>query len=264
MNITIENYYSSEADMEYMSVSQLKGFMMCEARQMAILSGEYIYPDTTALLQGRLLEILLLEPDKMEQFKQDNPEMFSQRGASKGELKTEFRKVIEMAERAKKDDFFMGYLGDMLTTLYQYPVTGDIAGIKFKGMLDIYQPQSCIVDLKGVKDFMPIWDNDSGKKMNFIEYWGYDKQLAVYQWLIYQNNNELLPVFIAGITKENVSDIGIFQVPQEHLDNKLSEIAQLAKRYQQIKDGKIEPIRCESCDYCKATKKLNTVINLFE
>ena len=40
MDINNENYYSKEADMEYMSSSQLKGFMKCEARQQAILTGE--------------------------------------------------------------------------------------------------------------------------------------------------------------------------------------------------------------------------------
>lgn len=138
MKITRENYYTKEADMEYMSASQFKGFMKCEARQKAILTGEYIAPDTTALLQGRLLETLLLEPEKIEQFREDNPELFSQRGTTKGEIKTEFKKILEMAERAKQDEFFMSYLGDSFSTLYQYPVTGEIAGIKFKGGTDRY------------------------------------------------------------------------------------------------------------------------------
>lgn len=264
MDINNENYYSKEADMEYMSASQFKGFMKCEARQKAILTGEYVPEETTALLQGRLLETLLLEPDKIEQFREENSELFSQRGANKGELKSEFKKVQEMADRAKQDNFFISYLGDPFSTLYQYPVTGEIAGIKFKGLLDIYQPQSCIVDLKGIKDFQPIWDNSINKKLNFIEYWGYHTQLAVYQWLVKQNTGEILPVFIAGITKETVSDIGIFSIPQEILDHQLSVIGELAPRYQKIKDGRIEPVRCECCDYCKATKELNTVVNLFD
>lgn len=238
--------------------------MKCEARQKAILTGEFIPADTTALLQGRLLETLLLEPEKIEQFREDNPEMYSQRGATKGELKAEFKKVQEMADRAKEDDFFMSYLGDSFSTLYQYPVTGDIAGVKFKGLIDIYQPQSCIVDLKGMRDFQPAWDSTANRKLNFIEYWGYHTQLAVYQWLVSENNGGLLPTFIAGITKEPVSDIGIFSVPQEVLDHQLSIIGELAPRYQRIKDGMVEPVRCECCDYCKQTKKLNAVIDLFE
>lgn len=259
MEITVDNYYSKDADMEYMSVSQFKGFVKCEARQKAILSGEYITPDTTALLQGRLLETLLLEPEKIEQFMGENPELFMKNGS----LKSDHRKVLEMVDRAKQDNFFMSYLGDSFSTLYQYPVTGEIAGIKFKGLIDIYQPKSCIVDLKGVKDFMPIWDDKYKRKLNFMEYWGYDIQLAVYQELLRQKTGERLPVFIAGITKESVPDISIFEIPQAHLDKKLAEVAELAQRFQLIKNGEIEAHRCESCDYCKQTKKLNTVVNLF-
>lgn len=86
----------------------------------------------------------------------------------------------------------------------------------------------------------------------------------MYQWLVKQNTDKILPVFIAGITKETVSDIGIFSIPQEILDHQLSVIGELAPRCQKIKDGRIEPVRCECCDYCKATKELNTVVNLFD
>lgn len=197
--LTVENYYSQEMNQKYMSVSQLKGFMTCEAREMAKLSGEYIPADTTALLQGRLLETLLLEPDKIEQFMGENPELFMKNGS----LKSDHRKVLEMVERAKKDKLFMEFIGDDFTSNYQHLVHGEIGGIEFKGLIDIYQPGICIVDLKGVKDFAPIWDSNKGRKVNFISYWGYDMQLAVYQELLRQTTGEDLPVFIAGITKEN-------------------------------------------------------------
>lgn len=257
--LTVDNYYSQEMNKKYMSVSQLKGFMTCEAREMAKLSGEYIPADTTALLQGKLLETLLLEPNKVEQFMGENPELFMKNGS----LKSDHRKVLEMVERAKKDKIFMDFIGDDFTSYYQHLVHGEIGGIEFKGLIDIYQPRVRIVDLKGVKDFAPIWDSNKGRKLNFISYWGYDMQLAVYQELLRQTTGEDLPVYIAGITKESVSDIGIFEIPQAHLDKKLAEVAELAQRFQLIKEGKVEAHRCESCDYCKATKELTGPI-IFE
>lgn len=257
--LTVENYYSQEMNKEYMSVSQLKGFMTCEAREMAKISGEYIPADTTALLQGRLLEILLLEPDKIEQFMGENPELFMKNGS----LKSDHRKVLEMVERAKRDAVFMEFIGDDFTSYYQHLVHGEIDGIEFKGLIDIYQPGMRIVDLKGVKDFAPIWDSSKGRKVNFISYWGYDMQLAVYQELLRQTTGEDLPVFIAAITKENVSDIGIFEIPQAHLDKKLAEVKELAQRFQLIKNGEVEAHRCGTCDYCKATKELTAPI-IFE
>lgn len=257
--LTVENYYSQEMNQKYMSVSQVKGFMACEAKEMAKLSGEYIPADTSALLQGRLLETLLLEPHKIEQFMGENPELFMKNGS----LKSDHRKVLEMVERAKRDAVFMDYIGDDFTSYYQHLVHGEIGGIEFKGLIDIYQPGIRIVDLKGVKDFAPIWDSNKGRKVNFISYWGYDMQLAVYQELLRQTTGEDLPVFIAGITKENVSDIGIFEIPQAHLDKKLAEIKELAQRFQLIKNGEVEAHRCGTCDYCKATKELTAPI-IFE
>lgn len=257
--LTVENYYSQEMNKEYMSVSQLKGFMACEAREIAKILGEYVPADTTALLQGKLLETLLLEPDKIEQFMSENPELFMKNGS----LKSDHRKVLEMVERAKRDAVFMDYIGDEFTSNYQHLVYGDIGGVKFKGLIDIYQPGICIVDLKGVKDFAPIWDSSKGRKVNFISYWGYDMQLAVYQELLMQRTGDKLPVYIAGITKETVSDIGIFEIPQAHLDKKLAEVKELAQKFQLIKNGEMEAHRCGTCDYCKATKKLTSPI-IFE
>ena len=41
MILNNENYYSPEANQEYMSVSQYKAFMNCEAAAMASISGKY-------------------------------------------------------------------------------------------------------------------------------------------------------------------------------------------------------------------------------
>lgn len=50
MILNNENYYSPEANQEYMSVSQYKAFMNCEAAAMASISGKYERPTTRALL----------------------------------------------------------------------------------------------------------------------------------------------------------------------------------------------------------------------
>lgn len=51
MILTNENYFSKEADMEYMSVSQFKAFEQCEAAALASVKGEWERPKTTALLR---------------------------------------------------------------------------------------------------------------------------------------------------------------------------------------------------------------------
>lgn len=72
----------------------------------------------------------------------------------------------------------------------------------------------------------------------------------------------MLPFFISAATKEDETDIGIFQIPQGYLDAALDFVKEYAPRYQAIKRGEIEPVRCEKCDYCKRTKVLKNIISL--
>ena len=48
--------------------------------------------------------------------------------------------------------------------------------------------------------------------MNFIEYWGYDLQAAVYQEVVYQNTGERLPFFVAAASKEEETDIELIWI----------------------------------------------------
>ena len=120
--------------------------------------------------------------------------------------------------------------------------------------MDSYIPGRFIVDLKIVKDFEPLYKKDEGR-LNFIEYWGYDLQGAAYQHI--EGNG--LPFVIAAATKEPVTDIDAFEIPQAYLDVALDEIKENIVRYQSIKMGLITPDRCGKCDWCKMTKKLEHI-----
>ena len=62
MNLTAENYFSKEADREYLSVSQYKKFMGtlgrvgCEAEALACLNGEWEMKKTTSLMVGSYVD----------------------------------------------------------------------------------------------------------------------------------------------------------------------------------------------------------------
>ena len=56
MELTQENYFSQEANQEYMSVSQYKAFKKCEAAALSEINGEYQKPKTTALLIGSFVD----------------------------------------------------------------------------------------------------------------------------------------------------------------------------------------------------------------
>ena len=109
MILTPENYYSPEANFEYMSVSQFKDFsgtygqVGCESRAMAKLRGEYQEEKTTALLVGSYVDSYFEGPESLERFKSENPEIFTQ----KGELRAEYKKADTIIQRIESDEYFM-------------------------------------------------------------------------------------------------------------------------------------------------------------
>lgn len=84
MQLTSENYYSQEANQEYMSVSGYKDFagtygkMPCEFYGMEKLNGRWEDEKSTALLVGSYVDSYF--EGSLEQFKKDNPEIFTQKG----------------------------------------------------------------------------------------------------------------------------------------------------------------------------------------
>jgi hypothetical protein len=131
----------------------------------------------------------------------------------------------------------------------------------WKIKIDSLHRVKCLVDLKVVKSIRELlWSDKMRIKVNFIEYFGYIEQMAIYQKVYEKNTGEKLPMFIAAITKESVSDKEIIEIPQELLDEKIDYIAEHIVRVKNIIDGKTEPEKCGVCDYCRENKKLSKTI----
>ncbi len=244
MRLTKRNYFSCKAQMEYMSVSQFKDFKACEEMALAKINGQYEPVRGTALYVGSYIDAHF--EGTLDKFKAENPEIFTK----SGDLKSEYKKANEIITRIERDELFM----QLLSGRKQVIKTGEICGVPFKIKMDSYIPGRFIVDLKIVKDFEPLYKKDEGR-LNFIEYWGYDLQGAAYQHI--EGNG--LPFVIAAATKEPVTDIDAFEIPQAYLDVALDEIKENIVRYQSIKMGLITPDRCGKCDWCKMTKKLEHI-----
>ena len=56
MKLNGKNYFSREANLEFMSVSQFKAFDKCEASALAELKGEWKRETTPAMLVGSLVD----------------------------------------------------------------------------------------------------------------------------------------------------------------------------------------------------------------
>lgn len=249
--ITEETYFSKENELKYCGSSQIKSFMDCEARTIAKINGEWKEETTTSLLVGSYVDAAV--SGTLDIFKAKHPEIFKKDGT----LKSEYIKADYILNRIERDELFMKYIsGD-----HQAIMTGEIANVPIKIKIDSYFPDKVIVDLKCVKDFEPVWNNETKIKENFIDYWRYTLQGALYQEIVRQNTGKRLPFYIAAVTKETEPDIAVLGIPDEELDKQLEIIKEILPRINNIKNGIVEPIRCEKCNYCKFTKKLTSVID---
>lgn len=260
MILTAENYFSKEADREYLSVSQYKNFMgtigrpACEAEAMAKLNGEWEMKKTTALMVGSYVDAHF--EGTLNLFQAQNPEIFTKQGA----LKAEYRKAEEIINRIERDDLFMKFMGGEKQVI----MTADMFGSPWKIKIDSYLPGKAIVDLKVMRELHKAEYTKDYGYMNFIEYWGYDLQAAVYQEVVYQSTGERLPFFIAAASKEEETDIELIWIPDDHLREKLIEVENNTSKIVALKNGEVEPLRCGLCDYCKHTKVLKRPIHFTE
>ena len=62
----------------------------------------------------------------------------------------------------------------------------------------------------------------------------------------------------------NEPDKAIIQIPDSIIDYIFEEIEIKIEHVKNIKTGKIKPVRCENCAYCRSTKKLTTIINYID
>lgn len=253
MTLTSSNYFSAEANREYLSVSQYKDFVGstgikgCEARALAELNGEYEREKSTALLVGSYVDSYF--EGSLEQFKAENCEIFTKQGT----LKAEYRQAEEIINRIERDLYFMKFMSGQKQVI----MTGEIGGVPWKIKMDSYIPDICIVDLKIVKSIRERFYVKKYGFTNFITNWGYEIQGAVYQEIVRQNTGKTLPFYIAAASKEKVTDIEIIQVNDEALAGALEKVKEHVERVVKIKNGEIEPERCGTCDYCKFTKVLS-------
>lgn len=250
MAINKLNYFSQNNNRKYSGASQFKSFMRCSAQALAELNGEWVREDTTALLVGSYVDSWF--EGTLDEFKKEHPEVFKKDGT----LKAEYVQAETIIARVQQDELFMEYMGGRKQVIK----TGYIEGIPFKIKMDSYHKGKMIVDLKVIKDFKPIYDEDEGCYVDFIRYWGFDIQAAIYQAV----EGNRLPFYICAVTKEKTPDLKVIQIPQPWIDSALELVKHNIEMIDMIKHGEMPPIRCEHCDYCKSTKKLTRVISAEE
>lgn len=269
MEVTQDNYYSAEINKEYMSfhtwlsLHGCDGKIPCEAMAIAEMNGEYSdQEENQAFVIGGYVDAALAGDDKeLDKFKEIHPELFSSRGATKGQIKSTYAVADIMIERCKKDKLFMAYLSGEKQRIF----TAEMFGCKWKCKLDSYIPGKCIVDLKTTREMHKQFYVPDIGHVDFISYYGYVYQLAIYQEIVRINTGEKLPCFIAAVSKSDHPEIKVIHIDDISLYDALTEVKRSCENTSllDVWRGTVEPLRCESpgCHYCIDTEVLTSTIN---
>lgn len=256
MILTSENYFSKEANKEHLSVSQYKDFIgtlgrgPCEKMALAKIEEVWEMQKSTALLVGSYVDAHF--EGTLDIFRAQNPAIFTQ----KGELKADYKKANEIINRIERDKLFMTFMGGEK----QIIMTADLFGASWKIKIDSYHPGKCIVDLKVMKSIRDAEYTKDFGYMNFIRYWGYDIQAAVYQKVVEINTGKLLPFYFAVASKEKETDIELIQLEQTIIDEALANVESNVPKILALKNDEMDAIGCGICDYCKRIKVLTAPI----
>lgn len=258
--LTNENYYSAEANKDYMSVSQFKDFAgtqahpSCEATALNKANGLIKQPSSVSLLVGSYVDSYF--EGTLDQFRAEHPEIYKKTG-DKG-LKADYIQAEQIIRRIESDPVFSKYMSGEKQVI----MTGNLFGLDWKIKMDSYHADDKIVDLKVMRDMQPMWSDTLHQKIDFIRYWGYDIQGAIYQKIVELNTGKKLPFFIACATKETACDIEIIEVTQTHLDAALAFVEKKLPRVIAVKNL-TEPAKpCGNCYYCKSGKKITAPITI--
>lgn len=254
MELNEQNYYSVEANIEYMSASQFKDFRKCEFYGFLKAIGELIEEKTKPMQVGGYVDAYFA--DRLARYKEENPSIYKKDGT----LLKDFEKAEECIKTINEDSFFLGQLkGER-----QKIVVGEISGVKFKGAMDFVDDDD-ITDLKCISSIRELsWSDDYHRYVNFIIAYRYDIQGAIYRELERQNTNKEKNFRLACVSKEEEPDKAIIKLPKDMLDNALHEVMEYAPRYDKIKKGLIPPKHCGCCPACRKYNRLNRVMDYDE
>lgn len=244
-----DNYYDREMQIKYTGSTQIKDFLQCEACALAKLNGEFEEEKSKAMLVSSYIDAYFSK--ELEQFKEQNPDIFTKNG----ELKSDYKLAEEVIRQIEDDPMFLKYISGEPQVI----MTGEISGVPVKIKIDSYHKDKVIVDLKCMANLDLIWNEETHSKENFINSYDYVLQAALYQEIVRQNTGKQLPFIIAVATKQKYSQRALLQIPQEELDTKLEFLKNYLPHIQELKQSKVEPIKCGKCDYCISKKKTTQI-----
>ncbi|GMC01148.1 PD-(D/E)XK nuclease-like domain-containing protein [Enterococcus thailandicus] len=255
-----ENYYSNEADWQYMSTSQYKSFLKCEAAALAKLKGEWQpVSDPKALLVGNYVHSYFESLEVHEAFKKENKsKMFSSRKPH-GLLK-DFQIAEQMIDRLIAEDAFLNiYQGEK-----EAIVIGELFGATWKGKIDCLNlEESYFVDIKTTKDMHERkWNDEYGTRETFLVNFGYVLQMAIYQELILQQFGKHCIPIVAAVSKQTPSEARLITIDEDKMAYELVLLKEKIERIVKVKNGEEKPHVCGVCEYCRENNRITAFTSM--
>jgi len=262
IQLTRETYHSLEANRYFMSNSQYKAFLECEAKQKAILDGLHIEETSEAFLVGQYVHSW--NDGTKQEFMVEHPEMFLKNGK---DLKAQFKNADDMIYALQTDKLCMY----MLEGQKEVILTAEFAGVPWKIMIDAYQTdRRRIVDLKTTKNIREkTWDNEVREKVSFIEQYKYVQQAAIYTEIERlasgRPEGDIFDFYIVAVSKQETPDKEVIDLRDaERYYYELEKVKENMPRILAVKAGQEVPNRCELCSYCRKTRKLTGAVHYTE
>ncbi|MGU7923370.1 PD-(D/E)XK nuclease-like domain-containing protein [Streptococcus suis] len=267
--LTQDNYYE---DKDYMSVSRFKQYLECEAKALALDTGKWVDDrDQKPLLFGNYVHSYFESAEAHQEFLEEHrSDLFSSRKPYG--LLADYKLADKVIATLETDELFNNlYHGRKDDRVEKETiVTGTIAGVPFKGKIDaINHTRGYIVDLKTMKTiYGEEWCQElrrkvSGAIANIVNF-HYHVQAAVYQELLKQMTGRSYRPLIVAVSKENEPDKEIFSLDEETLSEGLEFVSERARHVWDVATGKVGPVKCGNCNYCRSKKKLNRIVSIRE
>jgi hypothetical protein len=263
------NYYTREADANYMSCSQFQDFQRCEAATIAKMRGIWKpSKESDALFQGRYFHSAMESKKAFDAFCEENFDKIFKTKTTKARgteivgKYAPFETLDGCLNVMKNDPLFSRLIA--LPGHNELFMTGNLGGVRWRMKMDKYiSAGRQIIDYKTSSNLWEIHFNvQTRERQSFIEEYGYMMRAAVYGEIERQNANaETFPTFlILAVTKQDPPDRDIFMLNDDARWNlELEKVKAKIPHIQRLKEGNENPRRCGLCEYCRYTKILRKI-----
>ncbi|SFM44357.1 PD-(D/E)XK nuclease-like domain-containing protein [Salibacterium qingdaonense] len=257
LNLQQTNYHSTDADQQYMSVSQFKNWLDCEARTLAEIKGDYVPPISTPLIVGTYVHAAFENQETFRSIEEQYSDMIFKKNGSKY---ADFETADRMIDTIKQDDFAMFAMDGEKEKIY----TADLFGVPWKIKVDsINHDRKSFTDLKTTQDlYKRYWSKKYEGFTSFVEAWDYVLQMAIYREVIAKNTGEAYTPYIVAATKESPSNKAVLHFEPSRFDFELEYTEAQLEHIMNVKNEEVPPRRCEQCSYCRSTKKLTNTMEI--